>query len=198
MKFGKTVVSIIAAFTLAVGIAGCSSNTPETTVDANGNVVELTEFDKVVASSVALMDKNGGVEVITEEDGKTFTIVYDAAATTPQKTALYDAQQDKSFLIEGPTVLTPYAVQNLLKTQSMSYTKIDESSYRLTSATKGTYVVKIENGVITNVEGSPAGAVPFKSKIIYSVDDKASQYVVDAIANAKAEIEANGSLEVQQ
>lgn len=198
MKSWKILVSAVAALTFSIGVAGCSSNTVETTVDANGNVVELTEFDKVVASSVALMDKNGGVEVITDDEGKTFTIVYDAAATTPQKTALYDAQQDKSFLIEGPTVLTPYAVQNLLKTQSMSYTKINDSSYRLTSATKGTYVVKINNGVITEVEGAPIEAVPFKSKIIYSVDSKASQYVIDAVANAKAEIEANGSLEAEQ
>lgn len=186
MKFFKLAVGVVAAAALTLGLAACSGD-PGTTTDANGNTIKLTEFDSIVASSVALMDKNGGVEVITESSGKSFTLVYDPSAESTQKTAIYDASQDKSFLLDGPSVLTPYAVQNLLKTQSISYTKTGDKTYRLVSSQKGTFVVGIENGVIVSVDGAPTGGDKFKSKVIYSVDKKASQYVVDAVANAKAD-----------
>lgn len=189
MKKTRIIVAAIAAASLTFGLAACSS-APTTTVDANGNTIKLTEFDGIVAASVALMDKNGGVEVITEDNGKTFTMVYDTAAEGTQKTAIYDAESDKAFLLEGPTVFTPYAVQSLLKTQSIAYTKAGDKKYRLVSAEKGTFLVTIENGVIVAVEGKPTGGDAFKSKVIYSVDDKAAQIVVDAVANAKADAEA--------
>lgn len=142
----------------------CASDKFEVNVDADGNSIIITEYDKLNPeyAMACMCAFDLGYEIGPLDDGKTYTIKV-VTGSAPQDPDMIPANEEVIFEIVYTSDLSKTIVPSqdtidpaLLEqtTPEFTYSDFDviENQYEVTTSVNGTWTIKKVNGMITSID----------------------------------------------